>query len=127
MMASKKLVLVVDDEPSVCNVLRRILRIEGYRVITAADGETAIHLVKEKNPEVILLDINIPKIDGREVCRRVRASYPATRVIYYSADAELIASFKSKELPGEADAYIAKPGTIKEILSTISRLLPDSR
>ena len=123
MIKGEKLVLVVDDEPSVCKALRSILKMEGYRVITAADGEAATHLVKEKNPEVILLDINLPKIDGREVCRRVRASYPATRVIYYSADAELIAAFKSKELPGEADAYIAKPGTIKEILSTISRLL----
>ena len=123
MVAGRHLVLVVDDEPSVRNVLQRILEAEGYQVITAGDGEAAIHLAKEKDPDVILLDINIPKIDGREVCRRVREFSATTKVIYYSAEAALIESFKSKKLYGEADAYIAKPATSKRILSTISSVL----
>ena len=123
MVAGRHLVLVVDDEPSVRNVLQRILEAEGYQVITAGDGEAAIHLAKEKDPDVILLDINIPKIDGREVCRRVREFSATTKVIYYSAEAALIESFKSKKLYGEADACITKPATSKRILSTISSVI----
>jgi len=60
--------MVVDDEPRLCDVLRRVLEKAGYRVITALDGETALGPIKENKPDVILLDLLMPGIDGREVC-----------------------------------------------------------
>lgn len=116
------IILVVDDEFHMCNILRRILEREGYKVITALDGETAIRITEEKKPDVILLDIMMPGIDGIEVFRRIREMSPATRVIYFTAKAELD-TFKLKKLRSNADAFIAKPAASKRILSTISSVL----
>ena len=118
--------MVVDDEPGMCNVLRRVLEKEGYRVITASDGETALRLIKTKTPDVILLDILMPGIDGREVCRRVREFSTKTQIIYFTAKAELD-PLKLNELRSEADAFIAKPATGKQILSKVRIVLQGAR
>lgn len=70
-MAEK--ILVVDDEPGVRGFLRDLLAEEGYEVVLASDGEEALGLAELENPEVILLDINMPGIDGIEVCKRLKA------------------------------------------------------
>ena len=127
MTAGSPLVLVVDDEFHMCNILRRILEKEGYRVITALDGETALKVTREKNPDVILLDLVMPGIDGREVCRRVREFSPATQIIYFTAKVEPVDPLQLKELRREADAFIAKPATSKQILSSVNGVLQGSR
>jgi len=66
-------ILVVDDEPGVRGFLRDLLAEEGYEVVLASDGEEALGLAELENPEVILLDINMPGIDGIEVCKRLKA------------------------------------------------------
>ena len=126
MTKSSPLVLVVDDEPQLCEVLRRILEKEGYDVITTQDGETALRLIKQKKPDVILLDIVMPGMDGREVCRRTRELSTSTPIIYFTARAELD-PLKLKELRSEADAFIAKPATGKQILSKVSKVLEGTR
>ncbi len=126
MITGSPQVLIVDDELHMCNVLRRILEKEGYRVITVLDGETAVQLTKEKEPDLILLDLMMPGIDGREVCRRVRAFSPKTQIIYLTAKAELD-PLALKELRSEADAYISKPATSKQILSRVSNVLEGIR
>ncbi len=123
MVTSDTLVLVVDDELYMCKVLHRILEKEGYEVITARDGETALRLIKKKEPNVILLDLMMPGIDGREVCRRVREFSPTTQIIYFTAKVELINPLKLKALRSEADAFINKPATSKQILSKVSSVL----
>ncbi len=115
-------ILVVDDEPHMGSILRRILEAGGYRVTTASSGETAIELIRENRPDVALLDLMMPGMDGREVCRRVRDIAPTTRIIYFTGKVEFDAS-QSKGLSCEADAFITKPATSKKILSTISKLL----
>ncbi len=115
-------VLIVDDELRMCNVLRRILEKEGYRVRTVLDGETALHLTKEKEPDVILLDLMMPGINGREVCRRVREFSPKTQIIYFTAKVEPD-PLALKELRSEADAFITKPATSKQILSRVSGVM----
>jgi two-component system alkaline phosphatase synthesis response regulator PhoP len=127
MVTGSHLVLVVDDELHMCNVLRRILEKEGYKVITAPDGETALRIIKEKKPDVILLDLMMPGIDGREVCRRVREFSTPTQIIYFTAKAEPIDPLKLKELRSEADAFITKPASSKQILSRVSRVLQGTR
>jgi len=127
MVINNSLVLVVDDEPNLCNVLRRILEREGYQVLTAPDGEAAIQLIKQHQPDVILLDIMMPGIDGREVCWRVRKFSPQIRIIYFTAKTELSSTLKTKELYHGADAFIAKPATSKRILSTVGNMLNSRR
>jgi len=126
MVTGNPLVLVIDDEPRMCNVLRRILEQEGYRVITAPDGETALRLIKEKKPNVILLDLLMRGIDGREVCRRVHEFSTKTQIIYFTAKVEQDPT-KLKELRGEADAFIAKPATSRQILYKVRKVLQGAR
>lgn len=123
MAKSSSLVLVVDDEPNLCNVLRRILEREGYQVLTAPDGETALRLIKRNEPDVVLLDLMMPGIDGREVCWRVREFSPKTRIIYFTAKAELTSAPGARELYKGADGFIAKPATSKRILATVDNIL----
>lgn len=118
-----QLVLVVDDELHLCTVLSRILKIEGYKVITALNGEKALRLVKEKSPDIILLDIGMPGMNGREVCRRARELSPTAKIIYFTGRADSVEPAKLRELHGEVDAFVAKPATGKQILSAISGVL----
>jgi len=106
MVRGSPLALVVDDEPRMCDVLRRVLEKEGYRVITALDGETALGLIKENKPDVILLDLLMPGIDGREVCHRVRELSTSTRIIYFTAKGKPTAPLELKELRDGAGALL---------------------
>ena len=123
MVTNSPKVLVVDDELHLCNVLRRILEREGYKVITAPDGEAAIQFTEEEKPDVILLDLMMPGIDGREVCRKVREFSATTQIIYFTAKVMLTDPLELKELHREADAFITKPATSKQILSKVSGVL----
>jgi len=119
-------ILVVDDEPQLCIALHRILEMEGYQVRTASDGETALGLIKEKQPDVVLLDVIMPGMDGREVCRQVRECTSGTRVIYFTAKPGAFHPQAMKELRHEADAFLAKPASSKQILTQVSSVLRGS-
>ncbi len=127
MVADSAYVLVVDDELHLCNGLRRVLEKEGYEVSTAQDGQTALGLVDRRTPDVILLDLMMPGLDGREVCRRVREIAPATQVIYFTAKAEPVDATVLRQIRAEADAFITKPATSRQILAKVSRVLRQSR
>ena len=123
MAATASHILIVDDEPHLRNVLQRILEQEGYRVGTAPDGRTALDLIEKEAPDLILLDIMMPGISGREVCREVRGTAPATKVIYFTAKAEPMNPSALHELGQEADALLAKPSTTRRIVSKIKEVL----
>lgn len=127
MVADSAYVLVVDDERHLCNGLRRVLEKEGYEVSTAQDGLTALGMVDERAPDVILLDLMMPGLDGREVCRRVREVAPAIQVIYFTAKAEPIDATVFRQLRTEADAFLSKPATSRQILSKVSSVLRQAR
>ena len=120
-------ILVVDDEPHLRNGLRRVLEKEGYEVTTAPDGETALKIAREKEPDVVLLDIMMPGMDGREVCRRIREVVTAIQVIYITARAEPNDPLQLKQLRSEAEAFITKPATSKRIISTVNSLSRSAR
>jgi CheY-like chemotaxis protein len=116
------LILVVDDEPNMCSALQRILETEGYRVATALDGKTALDLIPELKPDLILLDMMMPGVDGREVGLRARQILD-TRIVYFTARADLAQPEAAGKLYGEADAFLPKPASTKRILSVIEATL----
>ncbi len=126
-MPAKPSILVVDDEPYLVSGLRRVLERQGYRVSTAADGEAALQLISEANPDVVLLDIMMPGIDGREVCRRAREVSASVQIVYFTAKAEPVDAQGLKELRDEADAFIVKPATVRQILTKIRSVLREGR
>ena len=121
-MKNEHSVLVVDDEINMCEVIKRILEKAGYCVFTTSDGKTAINITWERKPDVILLDLMMPGMNGREVCQVVRELSPKTKVIYLTAKVDTDLG-KLKEIRSEADTFIAKPATSKKILSSIEKLL----
>jgi len=123
MVTRRPTILIVDDEPHLRNGLRRVLDKEGYETMVAADGETALRLAEERKPDVVLLDIIMPGMDGREVCRRLRKVASEAQIIYLTAKAEPNRPLHAKFSRGEADAFIAKPATSKRIISKINSVL----
>jgi len=115
-------VLVVDDEMPMCIVLKRILESAGYRVWTADNGTEALEIAGDIKPDVVLLDLMMPGMSGREICQRVRVTSPSSRVIYFTAKVESDLQ-KLKELRREADRLIAKPASSKTILTGVSSVL----
>jgi two-component system response regulator ResD len=114
-------VLVVDDEPIVLDVLGRYLSREGYGVETASDGEAALRAVEDLRPDLVLLDLMLPKVDGIEVCRSVRERADSTAVIILTArgaETERIAG-----LDVGADDYITKPFSPREVVARVRAVL----
>lgn len=123
-MSKKLKVLVVDDEPNILMSLEFLMRKNGYEVFIARNGAEAIELVKQQQPDVLVLDIMMPEVDGYEVCRYIRQqeSLKGTKVIFLSA--------KSKEADIEkgyaagADLYLTKPFSTRELMQRIGEFAP---
>jgi two-component system KDP operon response regulator KdpE len=110
-------VLVVDDEPQMLRSLRLILAGRGYDVVTVATGEAALEEVVRRLPDVILLDLMLPGIDGLEVCRRVRGRSESVPIIILSARGD--EALKVQALDLGADDYLTKPFGADELLARI--------
>lgn len=114
-------ILVVDDDESVTNMLRRALSFEGYTVATARDGAEGLKKALEWTPELVVLDVMLPGLDGLEVCRRLRAGDPGLAVLMLTAkDA---ASDQVIGLDAGADDYLVKPFTLEVLTARIRALL----
>jgi len=116
-------VLIVDDEPSIVLSLQFLLSREGYEVEVARDGESALELAALRPPDLVVLDLMLPGIDGYEVCRRLRESpaTAATRIVVVTArgrEAERV-----RGLEEGADAYVTKPFSTRELIATVGRFL----
>ncbi len=124
-MAHRPVVLVVDDEPDIRRLVSDALRLEGYRVRTAGDGQEALQRVAEERPDLILLDLMLPVMDGRQFCRLLTHTPTATvrdghiPVILVSADRHL--RERAAEL-GAVD-YLPKPFDLDDLLAAVQRHL----
>jgi two-component system response regulator MprA len=114
-------VLVVDDEPPVRNALERALSLEGYRVDLAADGLQALKQVAAEEPDVIVLDVLMPRFDGLETCRRLRAEGYALPVLMLTARDAV--SDRVDGLDAGADDYLVKPFVLEELLARLRALM----
>ena len=112
----KKTILVVDDEKMIRNLLNINLTKEGYNVIEAVDGLEAVELATEKKPDLILLDIMIPKLDGLSVCKRIKNTMNVPILMVTAKDSEVD---KILGLELGADDYVTKPFSIRELIARI--------
>ena len=118
-MANEK-ILVVDDDTNICELLRLYLTKEGYQVTTANDGEEGLEKFNQLKPDMVLLDVMMPRMDGLEVCRRIR-KLGNTPVMMLTAKGETFDKVLGLELG--ADDYMVKPINIGEMVLRVSALL----
>ncbi len=112
----EKTILVVDDEKPIADILQFNLIKEGYKVVCAYDGEEALEKVEEVQPDLMLLDIMLPKRDGMEVCREVRKKYDIPIIMLTAKDSEID---KVLGLELGADDYVTKPFSTRELIARV--------
>jgi two-component system response regulator MprA len=118
-------ILVVDDEPAVRDSLARTLRFEGYRVDTAADGQQALAAVHADEPDAVILDVSMPRLDGLQACRRLRADGVLVPVLMLTARDSV--GDRVAGLDAGADDYLVKPFALQELTARLRALLRRSQ
>jgi two-component system response regulator MprA len=114
-------ILVVDDEPAVRDAVKRALGFEGYKVDLAGDGIDALELVATEPPDAIVLDVLMPRMDGIELCKKLRAAGDATPILMLTAR-ETVAD-RVVGLDAGADDYLVKPFALQELLARVRAIL----
>ena len=117
---SKEKILVVDDDVNICELLRLYIERDDYQVVIANDGEQAVELFNREQPDLVLLDIMLPKMDGGQVCKEIRKTSNRP-IIMLTAKGELFDKILGLELG--ADDYIIKPFEAKEVIARIHAVL----
>jgi DNA-binding response OmpR family regulator len=119
------LILLVDDEPSIIQLARMYLEREGFRVAAAGDGQAALDAVAGQRPALIVLDLMLPKLDGFEVCRQLRAKNNPVAILMLTARDEDIDKILGLELG--ADDYLTKPFNPRELVARVKAILRRER
>ena len=118
-------VLAIEDDPAILRGLSDNLRFEGYEVVTATDGETGYRLQRERKPDLILLDLMLPRMSGLEVCRKLRAEGIQTPILMLTARSEEPDRVLGLDLG--ADDYVTKPFSVRELMARVRALLRRSQ
>jgi two-component system response regulator MprA len=113
-------ILVIEDDPDIADFVRRGLIYKDYEVDLASDGEAGLEAARDRPPDLVLLDLMIPKIDGVEVCRRLRAGSAVPIIILTARDS---VADKIKGLDAGADDYMTKPFAFEELLARVRAAL----
>ena len=118
-------ILIADDEPNIVISLEFLMQQSGYEVATARDGEDTMQKIASFQPDLVLLDIMLPKLNGFEVCQRIRenSEWSRIKIIMLSAKGREIEV--SKGIALGADAYVTKPFSTKDLIAQVQRLLVD--
>lgn len=114
-------ILVVDDEMQIVRVLRGYLEQAGYRVLAAYNGEEALSLARHERPDLVILDLQLPKMDGLEFTRRIRAERPEIAILMLTARVEEMDRILGLELG--ADDYVTKPFSPREVVARVRAVL----
>jgi DNA-binding response OmpR family regulator len=118
-----KRILIVDDEPHIVIPVEFLMRREGYEVTVERDGEAGLAAIRAQPPDLVILDVMMPKLNGFEVCEAVRAdpALSAVRILMLTAKGREAEKKKGLELG--ADAYVAKPFSTHDLVATVRSLL----
>lgn len=116
-------ILVADDEPNIVISLEYLMKREGYTVLVARDGQEALDLIARERPDLVLLDVMMPRKSGFEVCQAVRASedLQATKILMLTAKGRDIDAAKGLALG--SDAYMIKPFSTRELVQKVAKML----
>jgi len=118
-----KTILIVEDEPRNLKLLRDLLQRFGYEILEASDGEQGVKSAGEKMPDLILMDIMMPKMDGLEATRIIKADTKTKHIPIIALTSYAMKGDREKTIEAGCDGYIAKPIDIKEVLKTIETYL----
>jgi DNA-binding response OmpR family regulator len=118
-----KYILIVDDEPNIVLSLEFLMKKEGYDIHAVTNGEDAMQAVKEKTPDLILLDVMMPRKDGYEVCQELRSNPDWTHIKKIMLTAKGRVVEREKGLALGADDYITKPFATRELVEKVNNLL----
>jgi len=120
-----KRILIADDEPNIVVSLEFLLKQKGHAVRVATNGEEAIDAVRDFRPDLVLLDVMMPKLSGYDVCQKIRenADWAGVRIVMLSAKGREVEV--SKGMAVGADAYVTKPFSTKDLIAKVQELLGD--
>jgi DNA-binding response OmpR family regulator len=118
-------ILVVEDDPSIQRGLELNLQVEGYSVITASDGDTGLKLALERRPDIVLLDVMLPKLSGFDICRQLRKQGLTMPIILLTAKTQEIDKIMGLELG--ADDYVTKPFSVGEVVARVNAAMRRSK
>ena len=121
---SKK-ILIVDDNEDSRDLVVKVLKNKGYQMVEAVDGEDALEKAESENPDIILLDISIPKLDGYEVTRRLKSREKFRNIPIIALTAHAMKGDKEKALEAGCDGYISKPINVHELPDQIKSYMKD--
>lgn len=122
-MQAKKKILIVDDEKQIVALVRLHMEISGYEVLSAKDGEEALAIIGKEKPDLMILDLMLPKIDGWEVCKRLRADSKIGSIPVIMLTARTETADKLKGFEYGADDYVTKPFSPRELMARVKRVL----
>ncbi|MGH9787429.1 MAG: response regulator transcription factor [Candidatus Acidiferrales bacterium] len=118
---SKTRILIVEDEPSMVAGLRDNFEFEGYEVVTAGDGEAGLERALADSPDLVILDVMMPKLSGLDVCKQLKGKRPSLPIILLTARGQEVDKVVGLELG--ADDYVTKPFSIRELLARVKAVL----
>jgi len=118
-----KLILIVEDEPKNITLLRDLLQVSGYSTIEATDGQKGVELAKAKKPDLILMDIQMPVMDGLEATRILKADATTSNIPVLALTSYAMKGDEERILQAGCDGYLAKPFNIRELLKTVAEYL----
>jgi len=124
-MSEKRTILIVEDNPMNLKLARDVLEAKGYRVIVAENGEYGVALAGAEQPDLVLMDIQLPGIDGVEALERLRGDPATADTPIVAFTASVMAGDRSRVTAAGFDAFVAKPIDLKPFLATLAKLLEE--
>jgi DNA-binding response OmpR family regulator len=114
-------ILIVDDEPNILLSLEFLFKKEGYLVLIARDGDEALEIINNNTPDMVLLDISMPKVDGYEVCKYIKENHAHIKIAFLTAKNKQHEIQKGLDLG--ADLYLTKPFSTKDLVAKVNQLI----
>jgi two-component system, cell cycle response regulator DivK len=121
-----KRILVVEDQEDNRRIIRDLLASVGYELIEATDGEAGVRLAETERPDLILMDIQLPLLDGHEATRRIKQNPELRHIPIIVVTSYALTGDDAKAMAAGCDAYVAKPFSPRQLLATIRKFLPEA-